>query len=134
MRNELKNIDHTEKAIILAGDTNCDFECNRHSNANKLKFIYSELQLEQLIKSYTKVAVTHTEDGDPTVSKTLIYHFSSNKPNYILNVDFIETGMVGYYMIYGMRKVNTSTLNSSKKQGLAETHSLRRYNKDLFIK
>ena len=105
LRNELKNIDHTEKAIILAGDTNCDFKCNRNRDADKLKFIYSELQLEQLIKSYTKVAVIHTEDGDLTVSRTHINHFSGNKHNNILNVDFIETGMVGYYMIYGMKKV-----------------------------
>ena len=115
LRNELKNLDQNEKEIILVGDTNCDFKCNRNSNANKLKFIYSEFQLEQLIKSYTRVAVTHTDDGDPTVSKTLIDHFSTNKPNYILNVDIIETGMVDHYMIYGIRKVNASRLNSSKK-------------------
>ena len=132
LRNELKNLDQNEKEIILVGDTNCDFKCNRNSNANKLKFIYSEFQLEQLIKSYARVAVTHTDDGDPTVSKTLIDHFSTNKPNYILNVDIIETGMVDHYMIYGIRKVNASRLNSSKKQRLAETRSLKRYNKASF--
>ena len=132
LRNELKNLDHTEKEIILVGDTNCDFKCNGNSNANKLKFIYSKFQLEQLIRSYTRVAVTHTDDGYPTVSKTLIDHFSTNKPDYILNVDIIETGMVDHYMINGIRKVNASRLNSSKKQRLAETRSLKRYNKALF--
>ena len=44
----------------------------------------------------------------------------------------IETGMVDHYMAYGIREVNVSRLNSSKKQRLAETHSLKRYNKALF--
>ena len=132
LRNELKNLDQTEKEIILVGDTNCDFKCIQNSNANKLKFIYSEFQLEQLVKSYTRVAVTNSENGDPTVSKTLINHFSTNKANYILKVDIIETGMVDHYMVYDIRKVNASRLNSSKKQRLAETHSLKRYNKALF--
>ena len=35
-------------------------------------------------------------------------------------------------MIYGIRKVNASRLNSSKKQRLAETRSLKRYNEALF--
>ena len=49
---------------FLVGDTNCDFKCIRNINANKLKFIYSEFQLEQLVKSYTRVAVTNSENGD----------------------------------------------------------------------
>ena len=57
---------------------------------------------------------THTDDGDPTVSKTLIDHFSTNMWNQILYVDTIETEMVYYYMIYSIRKVNISRLNSSK--------------------
>ena len=134
LRNELKNLDHTEKEIILVGDTNCDFKCNGNSNANKLKYIYSELQLEQLIKSYKRVAVTHTDDGDPTVSKTLIDYFSTNKPNYILNVDIIETGMVDHYMIYSIRKVNASRRNSFKKQRLPETRSLKGIIKPCFSK
>ena len=40
--------------------------------------------------------MTHTEDGDPTVSKALIYHSSTNKPYYILNVGIIETRMVDH--------------------------------------
>ena len=48
--------------------------------------------------------MTHIDDGDPTVSKTLIDHFSTNKPNYILNVDIIGTGMADHCMIYGIRK------------------------------
>ena len=40
--------------------------------------------------------------------------------------------MVEHYMVYGIRKVKASRLNSSKKRRLAETRSLKRYNKALF--
>ena len=42
-----------------------------------------------------------------------------------------ETGMVDH-MIYGIRKINAARLDSFKKQKLAETRSLKRYNKALF--
>ena len=67
-----------------------------------------------------------------TQNFSLSSYFSTNKPEYILNLDIIETGMVDHYMIYGIRKVNASRLNSSKKQRLAETRSLKRYNKAPF--
>ena len=50
----------------------------------------------------------------------------------MLKVDTIETGMVDHYMIYGIRKVNAVRPSSFKKQNLAETRSLKRYNKALF--
>ena len=76
--------------------------------------------------------MTHNEDGDPTVSKTLIDHFPTNKPNYVLNVDIIENGTADHHIIYGIRMLNPWRLNSSKKQRLAETRSLKRYNEALF--
>ncbi len=36
LRKELKSLDQHQKEIILIGDTNCDFKCNRNSNANNL--------------------------------------------------------------------------------------------------
>ena len=58
---KMKELDREEKEIILIGDTNCDFKCSKNANAKQLKLIYSEYQLEQLIKSYTRVAMTTTE-------------------------------------------------------------------------
>ena len=94
LRNELKILDQDEKEIILVGDKNCDFKCSQNSNAKKLKFVYSEFQLEQLIRSYTRVVTTLNENDGTAISKTLIDHFSTNKPKHILKVDIIETGMV----------------------------------------
>ena len=83
----LKRLESDEKEIILIGDTNCDFKNNKNANSKKLKSIYSEYQLEQLIKRYTRVAITTTELGEQKVSKTLIDHFSSTNPNYIVKAD-----------------------------------------------
>ena len=65
----------------MIGDINCDFKNVKNANTKKLKLIYSEYQLEQLIKSFTRVAKTTTESGKQTVSKTLIDHFSSTIQN-----------------------------------------------------
>jgi len=56
----LKRLESDEKEIILIGDTNCDFKNNKNANSKKLKSIYSEYQLEQLIKRYTRVVITTT--------------------------------------------------------------------------
>ena len=132
LRDILKNLDLSEKEIILIGDTNCDLKATGNSNAENLKLIYSEFQLEQLVNSYTRVAVTHSNDNDLNVTKSLIDHFSTNKPNYILKTDILETGMVDHFMIYGIRKVNASRITSRSNQKIAETRSLKTYNRDLF--
>ena len=51
---------------------------------------------------------------------------------YILKVDTIEKGKVDHYTIYGIREINVVRLYSFKKQKLAETRRLKRYNKALF--
>jgi len=102
----LKRLETDEKEIILIDDTNCDFKNNKNVNSKKLKSIYSEYQLKQLIKSYTRVAITTTELGEQKVSKTLIDHFSSTNPKYIIEADAIEIGMVGHYLICGSQKIN----------------------------
>ena len=104
LRDVLKNLDRDGKEIILVGDTNCDLKSNQSSNANKLKAIYSEYQLEQLIKSYTRVAVTTNERNEQNISKTLIDHFSTTCPKYILKADVLELGVVDHYLVYGLEK------------------------------
>ena len=63
LREISKDLDRVGKEIILIGDTNCDLRCSKKANAKQLKLIYSEYHLEQLIKSYTRVAVTTTESS-----------------------------------------------------------------------
>ena len=104
LRQTLKNIDK-ESEMILIGDTNCDFKA-KYANIKKLKLIYSNYHLEQLIKSYTRAAKITTESGEQKTSKTLIDHFSSTNPKHILIVDVIKTGMVHHYLVYGIRKIN----------------------------
>ena len=108
--------------MILVGGTNCNVKCHQNGNAKSSSISnLSEFQLEQLIRSYTRVAKTLSGKDSATISKTVIDHISTKKPKYILKVDTIETGMVDHYMIYGIRKINTVKLNSFKKQKLAET-------------
>ena len=126
-----KNLDKEEKEIILIGDTNCDFKKIKNANAKKLKWIYSEYQLEQMIKSFTRVAITSTESGEKKVSKTLIDHFSSTNPKHILVADVIRTGMVDRYLIYGIRKINAWRRKGNKRK-VVESRNINKYDKMLF--
>ena len=90
--------------------------------------------MEQLIKSYTRVAVTTTEQGDKRVSKSLIDHFSTSNSKFILKADVLETGMVDHYMVYGVRKVNAWRLKKEHaKPKLVESRNMKQYDKALFL-
>ena len=102
----LRKLDKEEKEISLVGDTNYDIMDHKNTNTKKLKLVYSEYQLTQLIKSYTRVAVTRTDQGYKRISKSLIYHFSTSNPKFILTTDVLETGMVDHFLVCGVRKVN----------------------------
>ena len=84
-----------------------------------------------MIKSYTRVAVTTNERNEQDISKTLIDHFSTNSPKYILKADVLELGMVDHYLVYGIRKVNAWRVNNKKPKGL-ETRCLSNYDRALF--
>ena len=92
LRNILKEVDKEEKEIILIGDTNCDLKNNQNANAKKLKMIYSEFQFAQLINKYTRVAVTTNEQNEQKTTKTLIDHFSTTSPRYVLRADVYGSG------------------------------------------
>ena len=51
LRAILTRLDRQEKEIILIGDTNCDLMDKRNASTKKLKQVYSEFQLKQLIKT-----------------------------------------------------------------------------------
>ncbi len=67
-RDALQKLDKEEKEIIIIGDTNCDFANKPNTNAKRLKTIYSEYQLEQLIKGYTRVSITNNENNEQRIS------------------------------------------------------------------
>ena len=130
LREVLKNLDKDSKEIILVGDTNCDLKNNQSSNTKKLTAIYSEYQLEQLIKSYTRVAVTTNERNEQNISKTLIDHFSTTSPKYILKANVLELGMVDHYLVYGIRKVNAWRVKN-KKPKVLKIRSMSKYDRGL---
>ena len=81
--NILTRLDRQDKEIIFIGDTNCDLMDYRNANTKKLQQVYSEFQLEQLIKTYTRVAIKTSDNGTKRVSKSLIDHFSTSNARYI---------------------------------------------------
>ena len=93
--------------------------------------IYSEFQLEQLIKDYTRVAVTTNELNEQSVTKALIDHFSSSCPKYIMHSDVLKIGMVDHYLVYGIRKIN-AWWQKNKKPKVVETRNLKKYDRSLF--
>ena len=131
LREVFKNLDNDSKEIIFVGDTNCDLKNNKSSNAKKMTAICSEYQLEQLIKSYTRVAVTTNEHNEQITSRTLIDHFSTTIPKYILKAYVLELGMVDHYLVYGIRKVNAWRVKN-KKPRILEIRSLSKYDRGLF--
>ena len=113
-REILRQLEREDMEIILCVDTNCDFKDPKNKNTKLLKQLYNEYQLKQLIKDLTRVAVRASKESEHHTSKTLIDHFSTNKPKYILSSGVVKSGMVDHYMIYAIRKVNAWRIRSKK--------------------
>ena len=134
LREALGKVHKEEKEIILVGDTNCDIMDNKNANTKKLKQIYSEYQLEQLIKSHIRVAVTKTGQGDKRISKSFIDHFSTSNPIFNLKAEVFETGMVDHYLVYEVRKVNAWRLKiEHAKPKVVESRNTKQFDKTLFL-
>ena len=114
LRGTLKQLDKEETEIILTGATNCDIAREQNSNTKRLKAIYSEYQLEQMVKSYTRVSIRTNENSEQRFSRTLIDHFSTTRRQYISEVDVLELGMVDHYLVYGIRKIGNQRLKNKK--------------------
>ena len=133
LREFLKKLDSDEKEIILVGDTNCDFRGSPlSSNAKKLQSAYAEYQIGQLIKAYTRVAISNGANEQSQISHSLIDHFSTNKRKYILESGVLETAMVDHYMVYAIRKVNAWRLNTKHENKIVESRNMKNYDKTAF--
>ena len=130
-RNLLSAVDAEGKEIILIGDTNCDLKNHKDGCTKSIKSVYSEFQFEQQINEYTRVAPLE-KDGAPHTSKTLIDHFATNRPDYILRASVLKLGMVDHYLIFAVRKINGNRI-LDKQVKMVETRSLRNYDKQLFL-
>ena len=111
----LLKLDSHKKETILIGDTNCEFKKCKNRNTKNLKLVYSKCQLDQIIKEYTRVAASETESGEQNISRTLLEHFSTSCPKYILETNISKTGMVDHYLVYGSRKINAWRQNKPQQ-------------------
>ena len=119
--------------IILIGDTNCGIKDNRNGTTKKLKQVYSEFQMGQFRKTYTRAAINTSDNGTKRISRSLIDHFSSSKARYILKIDVLETGMVDHYLIYGIRKIYAWRIKLPIiLPKIVESRNMRKYDKSLF--
>ena len=57
LRATLTRLDRQDTKINLIGNTNCDPVDNKNANTKRLKQVYSEFRLEQLIKTYKRVTI-----------------------------------------------------------------------------
>ena len=85
------------------------------NKAKLLKQLYSEYQLEQLIKDHTWVAVRATKENKEHTSKTLTDHVSTNKPQCFLCSGVLQSGI------------------RSKISRILEKRSFRTYDKEKFL-
>ena len=86
-----------------------------------------------MINKYTRVAVTSNESNEQRTTKMLIDHFSTTNPKRILRADVLRIGMVGHYMVYGIRKISAWRLKRKNKKKVVEARSLTKYDKIPFI-
>ena len=133
LRAVLTSIDREDKEIVLTGGTNCDIRDSRKANTKKLKQVYSEFQMEQLIKTYTRVPINTSDNGIKRISSSLIDEFCTSNVRYILKTGVLETEMVDHYLIYGIRKINAWRMkNTIISPKIIESRNMRKYDKSLF--
>ena len=72
-----------EQALIHIEDT---------CHTKRLKQVYSELQMEQLIETYKRIATNTNDNGTKRIRRSLIDNFSTRSARYILKTDVLETG------------------------------------------
>ena len=128
----IRKLDTEGKEIILTGDTNCDYKKPKDCNTRKLKALYSEFQFEQLITDFTRVATKTSSNGETSTTKTVIDHFSTNRPNLISSSGVIKIGMTDHYMVFGIRKLNAN-LSFIRKEIKTESRNMKNYNREAFL-
>ena len=130
----LTSFHREDREIILTGDTNCDITDSRNANTEKLKQVYSELEMEQLIKIYTRIATNTSNNGITRISISRIDNLSTSNARYIFKIDVVETGMVDHYLIYGIRKINPWRIKTPViSLKIVESRIMRKCDKSLFL-
>ena len=97
-----KTFDKTETEVIILGDVNCD---DKNSVVAKHRGFYKQYQSRQLIKHPTR-----TTDK----SSTLLDHFATNKPNFIILSGSKSIGFSDHNLIFGICKISGSMRKEPK--------------------
>ena len=120
----LKTIENKNKELILIGDINSnDLNIDdKNKVIDHLRSVYRQFQMKQLIKFPTRSTLT---------SQTLIDHFASNKPRYIIDSGVFTTGFSDHDLICGVRKVS-SRINREPK--IIKSRQLKNYDPTKFRK
>ena len=118
----LKTTENENKEIILIGDVNCnDLNIDdKNKVIDHLRSVCRQFQMKQLIKFPTRSMLT---------SQTLIDHFASNKPSYIIDSGVFTTGFSDHDLIYGVLKVS-SRINCEPK--IIKSRQLKNYDPTKF--
>ena len=102
-----KTFDKTETEVIILGDVDCDDlpDQDKNSVVAKLRGFYKQYQFRRLIKHPTR-----TTDK----SSTLLDHFATNKPNFIILSGFKSIGFSDHDLVFGIRKISGSMREEPK--------------------
>ena len=105
----LEKCDNTNKQLLVLGDMNCDYFKNPpDSHTQKLQFLSSIYQLQQLISEPTRVT---------NMSATLIDLIFTNESHNISKSGVIHIGVSDHSLIYAVRKFIPNKRGQIKKRG-----------------
>ena len=95
----IEKVYKTETEVIISGDVNCDDlpDQDKNSIVAKLRGFYKQYQFRQLIKHPTR-----TTDK----SSTLLDHFATNKPNFIILSGSKSIGFSDQDFVFGIHKIS----------------------------
>ena len=117
----LSKCDAESKDLLVIGEINCDMlKSPKDSSTNRLLFLCTLYNLEQMIKEPTRVTTT---------SSTVIDLIFTNKPNNISNSGVIDLGMSDHSLIYAVKKMTTP----KHRQTCSKVRNFKRFNETDFI-
>ena len=126
LETNLSYLDREGKQIILLGDTNCDFTSIpkgqlSDNNAKHLRSIYDLFSFTQLIEEPTRVTLG---------TATLIDHIATTCPNNVLESGVLKISMSDHYMVYCIRKLNSSFKKDHKA---IKTRNMKNFSEEAFL-
>ena len=117
----LSKCDAESKELLVIGDINCNMiKSPKDSSTNKLIFLSTLYNLEQLIKEPTRVTST---------SSSLIDLIFTNQPNNISNSGVIDLVMSDHSLIYAVKKVTMPKYRQTR----SKVRNFKRFNETDFI-